>query len=303
MCVLLVLISVGYVLGRKGMMPENMVKGLMDILIKLVIPVIIIYSMQTDYSTVLLRQGSVMFLAYLGILFLGLLIGAVTIKLFGVPQRLHGDWVFVAMFSNASYIGLPILRLLFSDTASYFLCTSIIVASNLAFSTIAVPLFRHFTGAPAVAKTTFRKTIANPAIICFALGLLFYCLQIQLPQVIITPLEMISQLAAPLCMLSIGALLNNCKLKNVFRGAYSYLLCLIRLLIIPLFVWILVRSFNGGGAFLIVATLMAGMPAGGMLPALSISHGGDSIWATEHFLLSTLLSILTIPILHVLSSL
>jgi predicted permease len=303
MCVMLVLIGAGYLLGRKGMMNENMVTGIMDILIKLVIPVIIIYSMQTDFSAVLLRQGSLMFFFFFCVLLLGLSIGVLTIKLLRVPQRFQGNWAFVATFSNASFIGLPIVRLLFPDTAASFLCTTIIVASNLAFATISIPLFRHFSGTSPTIKTNLRKIMLSPSVICFVLGLLLYCLQIRLPPLILSPLEMIGQLTVPLCMMSTGALLNKCKLKNIFRGFYTYSLCLIRLIIIPVCIWTLVRNFSGSGAFLIVVTIMAGMPAGGMLPAMSISHGGDSVWATEHFLLSTLLSILTIPLMLVLSSL
>jgi predicted permease len=305
MCGFMIMLFTGYVITRQGLLRERGVEDMTGILVKVLIPVMMFNALQVDFSAVLLRRGTVMFLGTFVMMGLALLLTRLTAGPLHVPARVRGDWVFGAMFPNVGFIGLPIIAALFQEDEAIFLTTAVIVASNLVFTSLGGRVIQMYGPGRSLDKASIRTLLGmflrSPGMVGFTAGIICYCLRFRVPEVIGTPLGMLSATTAPLSMLTLGAMLTRCRWRDIFTDKYVYALCGIRLLAVPGVMWLLLRLSGAGPMMRVVGAIVFGMPGAAVMPGISLSNGGDPAWATKFTLLSTLLSTATVPLLRLLA--
>jgi predicted permease len=129
---------------------------------------------------------------------------------------------------------------------------------------------------------------------------LFYVCRFTLPPIIGGPVEAIGNATSPLAMMVVGAHLARISFKDMFTSKPSYLVCLLKLLVAPAIALILVKLIIGGGTlFGTVIIMEAAMPCAMLSVILSERYHADVEFATKGVMLTTILCLITIPIVAI----
>ena len=292
--VLLLLMAVGYFMGRLGFLskyivniavPCNCVTGLLNNL---------------DHDS-LLQAGIMVIAAMLGVtVTLGL--SLVLAKLLRLPQKRWGVFVSMASFSNTLFIGLPVSTQLFGDACipyvmMYYLANTTFVQS------VGILLIEH-SGTKAVGKTTVvsfcRDLFTKPPIVTVIFTVVLLVLNLRLPAPIMTWAGYIGDSVSPMALIYCGYIIYELGLRNLrlMRGLPTMIV--MRLGISPVICWIFCRLFGISGLALDVFLVESALPVVTQVTVLAGAYGADDKYAATGAVLSTLCSFVSIPILMVI---
>ncbi len=141
------------------------------------------------------------------------------------------------------------------------------------------------------------KSIMNPGVIAGILAIVLFVMNIQVASPVASFIKYLSQCVVPLSMILIGASMAQHELKTIFNEIKMYWFLLIRLVIIPIAVALLVRQIPIDSQILGVFILMLAMPVGSIVVLVAMEQGADAGCCTKGSVVSTLFSIITIPII------
>ena len=141
------------------------------------------------------------------------------------------------------------------------------------------------------------KEILTMPLCATLVSLLILLLHIPVPGAVRSLISTMSGATMPLSMLVIGASLGSVSLLDAFRNGRLYLASAVRLLLIPLLTWALLRLFISDTELLMTMTVLAGCPSAILITVLCIQYERDAVFAAEGTLQNTALSLVTIPLL------
>lgn len=142
----------------------------------------------------------------------------------------------------------------------------------------------------------FRK----PVIIAFIIGVLIYIVQIPSNEIIDTYLSYLYELNTPLSMIVIGIYFSRIEFKSLFNSLKLYRLSFVRLILIPIISFALIKLFNFSNEYnyMISAILLAlSAPTGANIALIAENNNLDYEYAVKTICITTLFSIITLPIL------
>lgn len=208
------------------------------------------------------------------------------------PAAQQGVMRYSVLISNCTFVGLPLMSGLCGPMGVFY--TSIFVIPNRFFMWSAGVWM--FSKERADWRKVGKRILFNPCMIACYLGTLYLFSGIQLPAVLNSILGNISACTAPLSMITIGAILADVRIRDVFsRDAWVISLC--RLILLPLMVWGILSLLHASTLVIMVSVLMTGMPLANTVILLAQQYQGDVELAGGATLLSVLLSMATIPLL------
>lgn len=139
--------------------------------------------------------------------------------------------------------------------------------------------------------------------IAIAEGLVLFFSQMQLPAIFVKTLDFCAGLNTPLAMFAVGVYLAQCRFGKMLKKGKLYAISAVRLLLIPLIVLALLTVIPGINNDIRYAVLIAAVcPVGSNLAVYAQLHNKDYTYAVETVAVSTLLCIITIPLLVQLAS-
>jgi predicted permease len=152
----------------------------------------------------------------------------------------------------------------------------------------------YFTESPD-RKTVVKKVLTHPCIVAVYIGLFFMITQISMPAFLENTIRNVGGCTTTVSMILIGTILAEVKAGSIIdKGIMKY--TLIRLFFIPFLVYICCRLFPVRPMISGVSVLLTGMPAGSTTAILAAKYDGDYIFATKCVVVTTLLSLVTIPL-------
>lgn len=192
--------------------------------------------------------------------------------------------------SNSSFIGLPVAEKLYGSMGVLY--TSIFqIPVRFTMWTAGLALFTDVDR-----KSAFKKLIKHPCIIAIFIGFVLMLVPFSLPAFICDSINSVSKCTTPVSMFVIGAILADADIKTMFSKDVLYF-SFWRLLGLPLLLWIILMPFHLDKLLVSICVIMSGMPAGSTTSILADQYGGDAMFASQMTFVSTLLSIITIPVL------
>lgn len=146
-----------------------------------------------------------------------------------------------------------------------------------------------------------KKLLTNPGILGVAAGLLLFFTSSSLPEILGTPVDYLAALNTPIPMVVIGYHLSHAKLRIIFRDFRSWLAMAERLLIIPLIGLALGLAMHMDPTALVSCMVALCAPTAAVCTMFSVIYAQDSELSVSLVSMSTLLSILTMPLIIVLT--
>lgn len=282
---------IGYILSRTGKLSEQGSKDLASILIYLILPAVIIKSFCETFTTEKLVLFSISTL--LAAVALGLCMGISRI----VFRKAPIDF-FSASFSNAGFMGIPLVQSLFGIEAVSFLVGYIALMNLLQWGFG----LRVLTGGKV--KLHIKTVLTNPLLISPFIGLFLFCtgLAEKLPGPVITAVNGIAGVNGPVAMIVLGSYLAKSDLKSLFLTGRQYRLSAVRLILIPLAVMAVLAFVPVDPTIRMAVFIASAAPVGANVAVYAQLFDLDYPYACQSVALSTILSILTMPPMIVAAS-
>ncbi|UZW13537.1 AEC family transporter [Clostridium pasteurianum] len=296
---MLILIIIGIISRKRKIININAQKCLSNLLIYLILPCNIIISFQGKLTSGLIKNSLAAFCISLVIQIISIFLGKLLFRRFS--DKMQPVMNYGLICSNSSFIGLPVINNIFNSTGVLY--TSIFqIPIRITMWTSGLT---QFTGRkvdengkkqPVFTKQTIKSLIFHPCIIAVFLGLLIMAFSIKLPDSINRSITFMSQCTIPISMIVIGCILSECKVSQIFDKSTFYF-TFIRLISFPLLVFVLLKLLKVDPLIIGVSTLLTGMPAGATTAILADKYGCDAAFASAVIFISTIFSIVTVPIL------
>lgn len=299
---LFLLIAVGFVCQRTRLMTEEANRCLADLVMYLVTPCVIIGAFT---GTVYAQEELIGILRNIGLV---ALIAAVVhggmIALVHLVFRFRDEdrrriMRFAAVFSNTGYIALPLAQALI-DTDG---CRegSLYAAVYLAVFNILLWTYGLVTMS-GERRLHPKKLFGNAGIIGVTVGMFFFTAplwlgELRLPGLLCDGISAMSALNLPLPMLMVGYYLGKADLRAAFRDGWSYLCIALRLVIFPLASFGVMYLCGVRGNVLLVSVIGTAAPVGATTTIFAAKFGRDTALSVRLVSLSTILSMLTMPVI------
>ena len=283
-----ILMLIGYIISKNGIINSERRKGLTDLVINLILPANIIRSFMMDLDiTVIISSG----LIFVVSLILQIFCHVFFFYLFpNVNERQRSVLNYATLCSNAGFMGNPVVQEIYGDQG-LLLASIFLIPQRIVMWSAGVKCFTNEKG-----KNAIKKVITHPCIIAVFIGMFLMISQIQLPEFATKTIDVLSQCTTALSMIVIGGILSEISIKSVVSKLSLYY-CFIRLLLIPILVLLACIIFKIPYLVTAVSVVLAGMPAGTTTAILAEKYNGDSKLAVRLVFISTLLSLITIPVL------
>ena len=203
-----------------------------------------------------------------------------------------------SVMGNVGFFGMPVVRAIFPDApeAAVYSCVFIVSLNILAW-TVGV-----YTLTDEKRYISVKAAFLNPSVIAVAVGVVLYLLKAKnwLPGLLLDGFRTISAMSTPLCMIILGARLAAMDFRKLFTTPLVWLISAGKLLVFPLFCYALTLPFPLDPVFRGSILILAAAPCASIILNLAeIHHNGQEL-AANCALLTTLLSIVTIPLLSLL---
>jgi malate permease and related proteins len=293
--VLFILLVVGYVIRKLKLIDYVVTRGISSLLVNLTLPALVITAMQLDFSPSRLNE-SFLVIGISGACYgLSLLIGWAATALIRPAHGDRGVYRFSSVFANVGFIGYPVLDAIWGRESLFY-----VALCNIWFNVL---LFTLGTRLVAAGKPKAEESKAdrlgaflNPGTIATVLGFLLFISSVKLPLVLGKPLELLGNATTPLAMMVTGSFLAQIKFSSIWTDARVYVFTAVRLIVIPVIVFLLLWLAGVRGMVLAVPVVLAAMPVGVNASIMADQFGGGSEKASQIVFISTLFSIVTVPL-------
>ena len=289
---LFLILIMGYAVVKVGLLKASDSRVLSVVMVYLVTPCVIINAFQID-DTPEIRKGLLYSMAIAAAIHVVLLVLS---ALLSRPLKLDAVEQVNVIYSNAAALVIPLVKALMGDAYVIYSCAFIIVQLVLLW-THASSLLQ---GSSAL---DWKKVLTNINMIAIAAGALLYLLHISLPAPITSTLSSVGNMIGPMGMLLAGMAIADVPLKKVFCTPRNYLPVFLRLLGVPLVIVLLLWAVQAshwipdGKSILMTVYLSAITPACATVTSMAQLYDRDASHSSAIYVLSTLLSILTMPLM------
>lgn len=286
---LFLFMSAGFLLTKLGTITPDGRRSLSDLLINFILPCNIICSFQIDMTGGVLASCGSMLLISCGVQALYLLTSRVLYP--GASRARLACLRYGTVCSNAGFLGLPIIGGVYGAMGT-LLTSVLLIPQRVVMWSAGLSLFTHTDG-----RSVLRKLATHPCIVAVAIGFaLMLCGNPALPAFAQKALSGASGCTTCLSMMVIGSILAGAEHIDL-RDGMMWWYALVRLVLLPLLVFAVLTPLPVDRMVRGVMVLASGMPAGSTTAILAARYDGDAPFASCLVFTSTLLSLITLPLL------
>ena len=195
---------------------------------------------------------------------------------------------------NIMFVCLPILQELYGPAAALYVALSGLPCNFLIY-TYSVWRLNAMRADGSEASGLRLREIFSPCLLAAVLSLVILMFRLPVPGVIRHFLDISAPACTPLSMLIIGVTMGSTELLSAFREKRVYLVSLIRLVAAPLLVWAVLSPLTGNALLLKTCVVIAGAPCGILTTVLALQYGHDALLCSRSVVVTTLLSLVTLP--------
>lgn len=294
MATLFVIVIVGYMAGKLGYMGGDFDRKLSSLVLNWTCPALILSSAMTGelpdrrFILPLLAISVVTYVVLTGVAF-------------WLPRFLtkrkgdEGVVGFAMMFGNVGFMGYPVVASIFGHEAVFYAAV-LNVVNTFAVFTVGTVLV---TGKTEVEGPRFQKKVlyGSPMLSAY-LTMLIVALQIEnIPAFISQPLTMIGNITVPAALLIIGSSMSQLPLKALMGNTTVYVTTVMRLAVVPIAMYFLCMLLGFDPYVVNINTVVIAMPVATYGTILCLKYGRDTSLMAEVTFITTLLSMITIPLL------
>ncbi len=296
MVILFTVVILGYVACKLGYMGDEFDKKLSSIVVDITCPLLVLSSVmgkELPDRTLIMPLLGVGFLTYIILLVFG----------FWVPRLItknhddRGMIGFALMFANVGFIGYPIVASIFGPEAVFY--AALLNMPNTFFI---------FTAGVMLVKGEYSvkqfnpKVLVSPTMLGAFAAAVIVALGIHTPEMIARPVTMVGNVTVPASLMIIGSSMAKLPVREIIGSPKVYVTAFIRLVVVPVSLYFLFRACGVGELINNVNTVVIAMPAASFGTMFCLKFGRNPSLMTEITFITTMGSIITIPLITQLFS-
>lgn len=295
--VLFILMALGYGLAKYKVIDTHLSQKLTWLLCYIVMPCLILKAFQIPFSPKMLHNFLVMLVVTIAIhivyiILSKLLFNKKTLK----DESLIVPMQFTSVYSNCGFMGIPLVASISHSGVFY---GSVYIAINGLF------MWTHglltYTGK--IDRKALAKVLLNPNTIMAIVGIIFFIGSVKLPTPIVSTLGYIGSMNTALSMLVVGAAMTQIDLKKIFINGMAWVSTFARNLVFPGIVLAGLIMAGINNQLLVIAIILSACPVAGMSVLFAQLTGRNTVFPCISLTLSTIMSMVSIPVLLALAAL
>jgi len=291
--VMFLLVAIGYICARLGMIDEHTGKNLSSLSLRLVTPMLIFSSYQSVSDGRIIRN---LFLSFL-LVFLAFAVQIPMAHLL-IRKKNNPDYQTERMsliFPNCGFFGIPLIESLYGPEGAVYVTAYVTVFNILLWSVGTVIMSGKFS------VRGFLKSLVSPAVVATVLGIGCLLLQLRIPDIVMEPVRYVANMNTPLAMIVAGATLSRTKLLPMLKNCRVYLVLAAKMLVIPAVAALIISLVPLDDMLVMVPILATACPTGAVCTMFAVMYDKNGPYASQLFAITTLSSILTIPLIFLLA--
>ena len=296
MLLFLVLMALGYVGARRGLLKPDFTKGLSWLTMNVLLSATILNAAFSGSAALSLGEIGTVLLLFTLAFALCYALSALVTRLLRIDREKAPIFELLISVVNSIYVGLPVLQAIYPGVQRVviYMAVSCLPFNFILFS---YGVWRLRGGQ----KGSIRwKDMLSMPMIATLFSLPLFLLHPPIPAVLREITGTIAGATVPMSMIVIGAALGRVRLVDAFTDASLYLANLFRLVLVPVLIWFIMAKTPVDKVLADSVIVTMACPSGVLVSILAIQYGKDAEYASKGVLLSTALSMLTIPALAAL---
>ncbi|TYQ18095.1 UNVERIFIED_CONTAM: hypothetical protein Cloal_0502 [Acetivibrio alkalicellulosi] len=293
---LFIILFIGFFAKKIGIINRTVNKKLSEILLMITAPLLIFTSFMMDYEKEKLTNA--LYVMGIGaIFFVVSIILAEKVFFTKQPHQKRSVIKSAIVFSNCGFMGFPIIASLTNlfGQEGVFYAAMYVVVFHMVLWTYGVVVFSGKTNLKII-----KKALISPSMIAVYIGAPIFLLQIPVPFPIKESASMVGNMTTPLAMIIIGAIIADANIKDALSGIQVYIISFLRLIFMPLLAYGLTLILNVPKVAADICIVVLAMPVAVNVAVFSEKFDSESLFASKTVTVSTLLSIITIPLILLL---
>ncbi|NLA57575.1 MAG: AEC family transporter [Firmicutes bacterium] len=281
----------GALARRAGWFREEARATIANLILNISLPSLIFASMTSDVTWERLALGAVapILSLVLILLMMGLAIGLS--RLMALADWRRGTFIVLCSMPNSGFIAFPVALSVFGQEGLAY-AVLYDVGVTTALCTVAILALREGRG-----EQGSWKALINPCLMATFSALVLNMAGVRVPQLILEPLRIMGNATTPLAMLMMGYLLSGLTVGSNAVSLELGVVVVCKLLVYPFLAYLLMLPLNLDPLVKTISIMVASMPSMASTPVLVEKYGGDSEFAVAGVFVTTLLSIVTIPLM------
>lgn len=300
MLVLLVMMLLGYIVFQLKWLDGNACSKMSKIVVNVLNPCLIINGVlgkEVHLESSMLFQTLVLVIVYYGGL---ILISLPVTSALHVKKEHYNLYRLMMIFSNVGFMGIPVISSIYGKE-SILLIAFYNLGYCLLLYTYGIYLAGKNTQAGEAAESGVQwKKLINPGVVSCVAAIAIFASGVSMPDSVCTFFDYVGNAAVPLSMILIGASVAQGGRKEFFLDKKMYAFTALKMLVIPVTAALLMQLLPWSEMVEGVFILMLAMPVGSIVVMLATESGNDAIECTKGSIITTLVSVVTIPVVAAL---
>lgn len=292
---LFLMIFMGYLIVKTGLVRDDDSKILSKIILYLIVPCVIINAFQVDYTTDTVKGLLIAFAASV----MTQVVLLIVISAAGKLLHLNEVEIASVYYSNSGNLIVPIVTFILGQEWVLYGCVFMSVQLVFLWTHCKKIISRE-------ASYDLKKIILNINMISIFIGVILFFTGIRLPEIIRNTLASVGTMIGPASMIVTGMLFAGMNLKQIFANKRVYFITFLRLIAVPLIALVLIKLSNlasfsaDGNKIMLIVFLAIITPSASTVTQMCQVYGNDSKYASAINVMTTLLSIITMPVMVML---
>lgn len=293
LCMIFIMIIPGIIFRKKGLIDTNQSKGISTVVVNLTWPCLVIDAMQVKFSQEIFKRSQYIFVVVLMVFAIAFIVGFLLVKMLKIKREQGGIFAFMLVFANTGFMGIPVINALYGKEAVFY-ASIIEMVNDIMLFTVGIMLIQLSAGIKT--KISFKEFL-TPGMIGVIIGYVMFLCNFQLPGFLGHSVNIIGAATTPLTMFVIGIQIGELKFKELLGNRAIYVMSFVKLLIIPIIALLIMQFiFDDTSLLAKVLIISFAMPVAACTTIFSQQYNADVGFATKGVLLSTVVSVATIPI-------
>lgn len=290
MIVLFIYMIIGYGAAKKSIFDEGFSKKISWLVVNVANPAMVLSSVVNGEGSI--RGKDLMLTARIAVVMFGVLLLTARIVpiIFRVEKEDKNIYKVLTVFNNIGFMGYPVIAAAYGNEALLYAAVFCMVFNILIYS------YGTQTIQGTAGKGIQWKKMFNVGVISCVAAVVLYLGNIPMPQFVKSAVSGLSSLTGPLSMMVIGISLSGIRLRELVMDIRLLLYSLVKLVVMPVAGMMIINSFVDNEMLCGVCMIMLATPAASMVVMLAQQYGKNSELASKGVALTTVLSVVTIPL-------
>ena len=291
--IMLMLMAVGFISSKTRLIGDGGKSTLSNLLMMVINPALVFISFQIE------RTPEVLHNLFLTMLIAGIVMGLMIVLFTFLFRKKKDDTgrmeLFFCIYSNCGFIGIPLVNSMLGSEGVICLAGFVAVFNVIVWTHGLVTMSGSYN------RTILLKGILSPTMFAIAAGIIFFLLDIKVPDLIYQAADYVSSMNTPVAMLIAGASLAGAELRSTFKNARIYLVTFLKLIVYPLIAMLILYFIPLDKNIAYSVLVASACPSATTGVAFALKFKKDYAYASQLFVVTTLISMATIPLMVLLA--